>query len=301
MKDEFGMPVREASAGQVVHLPGPVLALRPKEEAKHHRGVFGNLQHASKQGERGGVGPVQVVENQRQAPCRGQAARPLAHDLERLVLEALRRKIGDLPGDFRLKGETQHRRQIRVDFCCPVLKQLIKRRTEFDPKFRLRVDDRDAQPLSQEVEEREVGEVSREGKAASLQPKHVRVCPLHFRHQAGLPDTSLTDDRDDLPAPLDPPGLAGDRTEPITSAATTGASFPFSVSEPTARRSKSGAISRVVASDARMVPGAAVPCSRAAVFTVSPRALYAICRTSTTRDNTTGPVLRPIRTCSGTP
>ena len=81
-----------------------------------------------------------------------------------------------------------------------------------------------------------------------------------------------------------------------TGRATTGAALPLSVSVTGSPHEKSGSASRCVSSPTRTVPGAAWDCSRAAVFTASPSALYSTRPPAPIAPTTTSPVSTPTRT-----
>ena len=84
----------ERARGDFLDLPGGVVALRPHGDDQQDRGVFGQREEPLGELDRGGVGPVKVVDGHRDRAVLGEPCQERADDFERPVLERFGRQLG---------------------------------------------------------------------------------------------------------------------------------------------------------------------------------------------------------------
>ena len=134
MEGELAGQVRILAERELAEAPGGVVALVPLGDDERDRRLLGEAKELLAELHRRRVGPVQVLERHHDGPVLGEAAQHGRDDLEGLVLERLRRELGQVRRGLRLEGQAEQGAQVRVDLVSPVREERVDVAAQRDPK-----------------------------------------------------------------------------------------------------------------------------------------------------------------------
>ncbi len=163
--------VGKLACGRLLDPPGVMVALgaagQHEEQGRHLRVDEEPL----KELERGGVGPVQVLEGDRDGSVLGQAHDQGPEHLERPVLQRLRRKLLESVVRVGLERQAEHRAEVGVDLEDAVAEQPRDAPAKRHAHPELRLVRQDAEPGPKEIPERPVRHRLAVGDAPALDPQ----------------------------------------------------------------------------------------------------------------------------------
>ena len=167
---ELARAVRQLAAHVLLQPPRAVVALGPRGDDEQQGRRVGVAGQPLQELERRGVGPVQVLDRDRDGAVGGEAREQGAHHLERAVLEGLGRELREAGLDVGLQREPEQRAEVRVDVGRALAEQLVDLPAERDAHPELGLVGQDAEPRAQQVPERPVRHRLAVGDAAALEP-----------------------------------------------------------------------------------------------------------------------------------
>ena len=151
------------------------------------------------------VGPVEILEDDHEWAILSELPEKLVDDLERPVLQGLRREIRELRRRVGLGRETEERAQVRVDLALPFSEEIGESATQPDADPELRVVHRRAEPLAKEIPEGPVRQRLAVRHAPAFEPEPL-VLGAGIGQQAALPDSGLARDDEHAAAAGNDPG-----------------------------------------------------------------------------------------------
>ena len=165
-----------------------MVALLPEREHQQERGGLRVGEQPFEELQRGGVRPVQILQRDGDRPVLREPLQPVPHDLERPVLERLRRELAQASLRIRLEGEPEHRGEVRGELGGAIAEEPLDVATERDPHPHLRLVREDTEPRADEVAERPVRHRLAVGDALPLEPTGAAARRLALvEHAPGTP------------------------------------------------------------------------------------------------------------------
>ena len=192
IEGELPGAVRQLAQGALAQHPRRVLALRPRDEDDEQSGVLGEIEQGLHELERGGIGPVHVVQRHHERPAFRQRAQKQGHRFERALLDALRCEIDRRPAS-RLLEQSHEERLQALGLVAEVLRAGRPQASDRSVLGRRRV----AQPVEQQAAQGQVRVRLTVRHAAPVQPEasgiprgglEVRV---ELAHEPALPHARL--------------------------------------------------------------------------------------------------------------
>ena len=175
-------------------------ALRHDEEDGR---LLGQPEQALEQEQRGRVDPVDVLDGDDHRPLGGEQLQELLDDLERPVLERLRRELGEPRAGVGLERQTEDAPEVGIQLARALARQTIDGAPEEQPRAQLRIVHGQAQPVAQQLAKRPVRHRLAVRDAAPFQPQRRpfprgRIGdPAQLREQPALADPGLAPDQQD--------------------------------------------------------------------------------------------------------
>ena len=122
LQRHVGDPVRELAGRVLLRSPPRVIALQAGGQHQEERGALRVAEQPLEQLERRGIRPVEILQHDGQRPRLGESRDDLSDDLERPVLQRLRRELGQALRGVRLEGQAEERREVRGESRPPGLR-----------------------------------------------------------------------------------------------------------------------------------------------------------------------------------
>ena len=167
----LGVEVRHLARGQLADAPRRVIALVALDDDEQHGCALADREQALDELHGRHVGPVEVVEEDDERAVLSERREELLDDLERPVLQRLRREVREARRDLGLGVEAEERAQIRVDLELALAEEIGDGAPEADAHPELRIVQRRAEPLAEEVAERPVRQRLAVRDAPSFEPQ----------------------------------------------------------------------------------------------------------------------------------
>jgi hypothetical protein len=199
---DLPVAVRIELAGALAQPPRRALALRAVQQHQPQLRLLGQGQQLLEQLQRGGVGPLQVVDGHAQRLLLGQGGDDVPNRGERLGLDGLAAELAQRGAGLVLErhAEQAGEERVRVGRAAG---QGAQGGLQLQAHAGLGGVGGDAEPVAQQVAHGPVGDALRVGARAALEEAHaIAGPPARLGEQPGLADARLAGDRDDRPAAL---------------------------------------------------------------------------------------------------
>src|SRR5207248_6489496 len=168
---ELARQMRVFARRELAQTPRRMVALASLGDHEQDRGLLTDREQPLGELNRGRIGPVEVLEDDRDGPVLGEPAEDLLDNFESPVLQRLRRQLGEASGSVRFERQTEQRAQIWIKLRRAVREERFDAAPKGDSDPQLRLVVADAEPLAQQVAKRPVRERFAVGDAAALEPQ----------------------------------------------------------------------------------------------------------------------------------